>query len=252
MIMDLLVEKLLGFALVLTRLSAFFLILPVFGWKAIPVRVRVSLTVLLAVFFAAVRPFSAGTEQITSLQAGLMIMAESVYGLALGLSAALLFAVVQFAGRIIERQMGMAMAEVLDPMTGDRSQPLGSLLEMIFILLFLAANGHHLFLMIISRSYEIFPVGTIPSLQILTEGVIEAGSTMFTAALRLAAPILAAFLVLLVVLAVLARVVPEMNILFISFPLRIGLGLMMTAMFIPFVNSYITELAQWMGRILPV
>jgi flagellar biosynthetic protein FliR len=64
----------------------------------------------------------------------LLIINEGTYGLALGLTAAVLFASVRFAGRIIERQMGLAMAEVLDPLTGERSQPLGSLLEMMFIL----------------------------------------------------------------------------------------------------------------------
>jgi flagellar biosynthesis protein FliR len=49
--MELIIEKLLGFVMVLTRISAFVLILPVFGWKSIPVRIKVALTVLLAIFF---------------------------------------------------------------------------------------------------------------------------------------------------------------------------------------------------------
>jgi flagellar biosynthetic protein FliR len=126
------------------------------------------------------------------------------------------------------------------------------LLEMIFIILFLSANGHHLFLLVISRSYDTFPAGSIPTLPVLADGVIKAGSTMFTASLRLAAPMLAAFLVLLVVLAVLARTIPEMNILFLSFPLRIGLGLLMVAIFVPFLNGFVTEFADWMSKLLPL
>jgi len=123
---------------------------------------------------------------------------------------------------------------------------------MIFVILFLSANGHHLLLLIIARSYETFPAGQIPTLSTLVDGVVEAGSTMFVAGLRLAAPILAAFLLLMVVLAILARAVPEMNILFISFPLRVGLGLFMAAAFLPFINGFISEFAEWMGKLLPL
>jgi flagellar biosynthetic protein FliR len=63
---------------------------------------------------------------------------------------------------------------------------------------------------------------------------------------------LAAFLLLMVVLAVLARIVPEMNILFVSFPLRIGLGLLMVAIFMPFINNFVAEFADWMDKLLPL
>lgn len=245
-------ETLLGFSLVLTRISAFFLILPVFGWQTIPVRVKVAATVVLSVFFAAVVPLGIDAAEVSSLKALLLLASEATYGLALGLIVVSLFSVVKLSGQIIERQMGLTMAEILDPLTGEGSQPLSGLLEMIFILLFLSANGHHLFLLILSKSYAAFPPGTIPTIQILTEGVLTAGSTMLMAGLRLAAPMLAAFMVLMVALALLARLVPEMNILFISMPVRIGLGLIMAAMFLPFVNGYVAEMADWMAKLLPI
>lgn len=250
--MELMIEKLLGFVLVLTRISAFFLILPVFGWKAIPVSVKVAMTLLIAIFFSMIMPSVVKAGQIRTVEAVLLIANEATYGLALGLIVTILFSVIKLGGRIIERQMGLAMAQVLDPLTGERTQPLSSLLEMIFIILFLSANGHHLFLLIISRSYEAFPAGSIPTIQVLAEGVIKAGSTMFVASLRLAAPMLAAFLLLMVALAVLARIVPEMNILFISLPLRVGLGLMMAVIFLPFINEFVAEFADWMGKLLPL
>ena len=245
-------EKLLAFAMVLTRISAFFLVLPVFGWKSIPVRIKVALIVLLAVFFSVVTPLATEPEGVSVLEAILLIANEATYGLALGLIVTFVFTAVKFSGRIIERQMGLAMAQILDPMTGERTQPLSSLLEMIFIILFLSANGHHLLLLIISRSYETFPVGSVPTIPVLAGGVIKAGSAMFLLGLRLAAPMLAAFLLLMVVLAVLARMIPEMNILFISLPLRVGLGLLMAAIFLPFLNGFVAEFADWMGKLLPL
>jgi len=250
--MEIMPEKLLGFALVLTRISAFFIILPVFGWKSIPIRIKVAVTVLTSFFFLMITPLSIDATKVTAVQVVLLIANEATYGLALGLIVTVIFTAVRFSGRIIERQMGLAMAQILDPLTGERAQPLGSLLEMIFVILFLAANGHHSFLLIISRSYDTFPVGSIPTISVLTSGVTGASSAMLLLGLRLAAPILAAFLLLMVVLAVLARIVPEMNILFISLPLRVGLGLLMVTIFLPFIDGFVAEFADWMGKLLPL
>ena len=249
--MDIVTEKLICFAMVLTRISAFFLVLPVFGWRSIPIRVKVAMTVLMAFFFMMTQPAVKGGP-VSTLEAILLMANEATYGLALGLVGATLFSVVRFAGRIIERQMGMAIANIVDPLTGDRTQPLASLLEMIFIVLFLSANGHHLFLLVISRSYERFPVGSMPTIPVLAAGLTQAGSTMLFAGLRLAAPMLAAFLVLIVILGVLARMVPEMNILFLSLPLRVGLGLLMVGIFLPFISGFVGEFADWMGKLLPL
>jgi flagellar biosynthetic protein FliR len=83
-------------------------------------------------------------------------------------------------------------------------------------------------------------------------GIVQAGSILLIAGLRLAAPMLAAFLLLMVVLGVIARIAPETEILFISLPLQVGLGLMLAAMFIPFVNGFVAEFADWMGKLLPL
>jgi flagellar biosynthetic protein FliR len=250
--MDLIFEKLLAFVLVLTRISAFFLVAPVFSWNAIPARVKVAIILMISIFFSMLIPFAINTKQVSILQAILLIANESLYGLFLGLTVAILFSAVKLGGGIIDRQMGLAMANILDPMTAESTQPLGALLEMIFIILFLSANGHHLLLSIISRSYEAFPAGSIPTIPIMVEGIIKSSSALLIAGLRLAAPMLAALLMLMVVLAVLARITPEMNILFISLPLSVGLGLLMAAIFLPLVNGFVAEFADWMGKLLPL
>ncbi len=244
--------KMLAFTLVLTRVSAFLLVAPVFSWKIIPVRIKIALTLIMSVFLAMTMPSGVSNEKISAIEITILICNEATYGFAIALVAVLIFSVIKLSGRIIERQMGLAMAQTLDPLTGESGQPLGMLLEMIFILLFLSANGHHMLLMIISKSYESFPSGTIPEISQLLETVVKTGQTMLIICLRLAGPILAAFLALLVILAVLARMLPDMNILFISMPLRVGMGLMMTGMMFPFINQFIGEFAKWMGKLLPL
>jgi flagellar biosynthetic protein FliR len=187
-----------------------------------------------------------------TVQAVLLLSCEATYGLALGAIANVLFATVKLAGRIIEDQMGLTMAEMLDPLSEEQGQPLASLLEMIFVIAFLAVNGHHLLLKIIHRSYELFPPGKIPSIATLTSNMLDATSMLLVAGLQLAAPILAALLILLVALAILARIVPEMDIFFISFPLRILLGLAMLIIFVPFINDFVGEMAKMMAKVLPL
>lgn len=246
------VEWLVVFALVVTRVSAFVLILPVFGWPAIPVLLRVASVVMLSVFYTAYSPVAIVAGQVSGATLVWLMVNEATYGLALGVVAYVVFSIVRCAGVIIEEQMGFNMAEIFDPLTGESSQPVSSLLEMVFILLILATNGHHLFLQVVARSYEAFPVGTVPHTEVLTLAVVKATSVMLVASLRLAAPLFGAFFVLVVVLAIMARIVPEMNILYVSMPVRIALGLAMTIAFLPLIQDFLSEYARWMGQLLPL
>ncbi len=250
--MDVLTEKLLCFAMVLTRISAFFLVVPVFGWETIPMTIKVAATVLLSIFFYLTNPPAVAVQHSSALQVMLLLGCEATYGLALGAIASILFSAVKVSGRIVEDQMGLSMAEILDPLTREQSRPLATLLEMIFVIAFLAANGHHLLIKVIQRSYELFPPGKIPTMAALAGNMLEATSMMLIAGLQLAAPILTAMLVLLAALAILARTVPEMDIFFISFPLRIVLGLVMMAVFVPFIDGFVGEMAELMAKMLPL
>jgi len=250
--MELLEPNLLCFMLVLTRVGAFFFSAPIFSWQSIPTTIKLTLTIFVSAFFAsvAVNPVLPGSY--TALEAGLMIGGEAIYGLALGLVASYIFGAVRIGAQICEQEMGLSMANILDPMTEESGEPLGILMEMIFILLFLAADGHHVFLMTLSRSYETFPAGSIPAIDKLTASIAAAGSTMLILGLRMSAPILAAFLLMMVVLAFLARVAPETNILFLSLPLKVGMGLVMVGIFFPFIGSFVTEFTQWLNKLIPL
>jgi len=250
--MDLLTPKILGFVLVLTRIGAFFATAPVFSFKAVPARIKLALTVFVSVFFAGIVAGPVSGRIPGGVAIGLMTAAEAVYGLCLGYVAAYIFAAVKISARVCERQMGLAMANVLDPLGDDGGQPLSVLMEMIFVLLFLSANGHHVFLITIAKSYETFPIGTVPAIDKLLESIVISGSTMLLLALKMSAPILAAFLLMMVILAIMARIAPETNILFLSLPLKVGLGMLMVSIFLPFMNSFVGEFAEWLDRFIVI
>jgi len=225
-------------------------VLPVFGSRALPMRVRAGIAFLVTAFFAVILPPTVGAEAARWPVAVVLLLREIVCGLALGLAISFVFSAVKQAGTIAGRQMGFALAEIVDPASGQRSDPIGVFFETIFILFFLVAGGHHLLLLAIRRSYDLFPVGAAPGAGAMAEGLVRAGSTMLLFALKLVAPLLAGTLVLSVVLAVLARAVPEMNVLLISLPLRVGLGLLLAAAIMPLMGAFTDELAGWMNRLL--
>lgn len=247
--MDPWIRVFLPFALLLGRISAFLGVLPIFSWTSVPRRVRAALALLLTAFLAGITPRPA-LGPVAAATAGVMLVQEILCGLAMGLAARLVYSAVQQAGRYIGREMGLAMAEIVDPTTGERDQPIGTFFDLVFALFFLTTGLHHLLIRAIVQSYSAFPAGSVPSVGALTQGVVEAGSAMLLFALKLAAPIMAAFLILSVVLGILARVLPEMDILMTSFPLRIALGLFMAAAVMPVLDSFAFDLATWMNRLL--
>jgi len=248
--MDEWIAILLPFALLLARVSGFLAVAPVFGANSIPVRMRVALLLAMTIFFAYAippQPAAAGTHWMVAM---ILIITESLCGLTLGFAARLVYLGVQQGGLIAGRQMGLMMARVIDPTTGERNQPVGVLFQLSFLLLFVIAGGHHLLLRVLARSYVAFPVGATPDVGAVTEGIVSAGSAMLLLGLRLAGPVLAAFMILGVLLAVLARVLPEMNLLVASLPLRVGLGLLMAAAILPLLDSFTFEVADWIKRFL--
>jgi flagellar biosynthesis protein FliR len=246
--MDGWIAILLPFVLLTARLGGFILVSPIFGWRAIPLVVRTGLIMLLTVFFGATMTPTIDASSVHWLRATVLLFQEVTVGLGLGLAARLVYTAVQQGGMIASQQMGFSDAGVIDPVSGSRSRPIATFFEMIFALLFLSAGGHHLLLQIVASSFKGFPVGGTPNISLLTHGIVVSGSAMLLFALKLAAPILAAFLILAVMLCILARVLPEMNILMASFPLRVGAGIFMAGAIMPSFHAFTGELAKWMQR----
>jgi flagellar biosynthetic protein FliR len=242
----------LGFFMVLVRTSAFFLVGPILGARVVPMQFRLAIVLILSAYFAWMSPGRFNHLTVSMVEVVLLLSMEAVYGLAFGLVVVLMFSVVKIAGRVVEHQMGFVMAKTYDPLSGEDAQPLSLFLEMVFMLLFLSANGHHLLVMIMQKSFEAFPVGMPPDMSLLTESVVGAGSSMLMAGLRLSAPVLCAFFLLMATLAIFARIMPDMDILFLSMPLRAALGLLFSSMAMPFVLEYVTEFSDWMGKLLPI
>jgi len=250
---DPLLQLILPYVLLLARVSAFLIVLPIFGWRSLPTVVRAGLALTMTVFFAMAgvgRVELGALSSAGALEMGLLIVREITCGLALGLAVQFVFLAVQQAASIMAMQMGSADAGIIDPTMGGQSAAITMLMEMSFVLLFLAAGGHQILIQILQRSLVVFPLGGPVNFGALAEALVRAGSTMMLLSLKLAGPVLAGFLLLSMVLGVLARILPEMNVLTLSFPLRVGLGMLLASATLPCLERFGAELGGWLNKFL--
>ena len=238
----------LPFLLLMGRVAAFISVAPIFGWRSLPTISRAGIALLLTVFFAMISPPGPDLSHVGLLMGGILLAHEILTGLALGLAIDLVYSAAKQAGALISVQMGLSEADIYDPISGEGAEAMSLLFDMSFALLFLAGGGHHLLLRSVMHSYDVFPMAQGPSLAVMADAMVGAGSTMLLFALKLAAPVVAAFVVLSTVLAILARVLPEMNILFTSLPLRVGMGLLLAAAILPTLDEFAVDLADWISR----
>ena len=230
--------------LIFARVSAFFAVMPAFSWTMIPMRVRLSMAFVVSVFFAYIIPPG---ELITSnwVDASFMMAGEIITGLGIGLATRFIFSALQQGIVIGTQQMGFMDAGIIDPSSRDRMRPVSMIFTLMFVVVFFSIEGHHLLLRLVRNSFASFPLGTTPEAGSLAKGLIEAGSMMMVMALKLAAPLLAGFLILGVVLGIAARVMPEINILMASLPFRIYIGLTLSVMMIDTLEQFAATVYQW-------
>lgn len=218
-------EEFKSLVLILIRISIVLFLLPIFGGRMLPNPVKAGLALMITiVLFPVIRPdpklFPEGLLGVVNL-----ILAELVLGLIIGLTIRLFFAAIQLAGQLIGFQMGFAIANVLDPESGAQGSILAQMGYWIAILIFLLLDGHHVLLRTLADSFSIIEVGSLGFSKGLFHKMLEASGDMFAVAIKVGAPAIAALLLTSAAFGIIAKVVPQMNILIVAFPLKIVVGL---------------------------
>lgn len=223
------------FLLIFCRISAFFVIVPVFSSRSVPVQFKVGLS-----FFVALVVFSSGGTGITvpqDLTYILLIIREVLIGLLLGFIGYLIFMTIQTAGSLIDIQIGFAIANVIDPVTGSSAPIIGNFKYMIALTMFIIMNGHHYLLNAIVYSYNWVPLNNDLLIKMidgsLSEFLIRSFSQSFMLAFQMAAPLVTALFLTDVGLAFLARTAPQYNVFVIGVPLKIIIGLVLFLLLMP-------------------
>ena len=223
---------------VFMRISAFLLVLPFFTMANFPVTLRVALGALAALLLAPLLPpFAANRLDFFSLL-GTMFQEVSV-GLLLGFLSRLIFLTVELAGGIIGTEMGLNMAAVLDPVSGQSEQVPSTILSYLAALVMLTLNLHHWMLLGFERTYSVLPVGAAHLNAALFEVLVTRTSEVFLVALQISAPVMAVSFVVTVVFALLGRAVPQMNVFGESFGFRIVVGLVVFGFTLQIAAQYV-------------
>ncbi|MFQ5518844.1 MAG: flagellar biosynthetic protein FliR [Mariprofundus sp.] len=218
--------------LILLRVSALIILLPVLGHQLVPQQVKVGLIVLLSLLIFPLVQDQVPFIPIEPIAFAAIAMQEILIAAALALFAQLVFSAAQFAGQIMSFQMGMTVANVFDPATNSQQSVLSQLAVTLAMLLWLSAGAHHIFLHALMDSFILFPIDQQWHLPALLE-LTDAASRMFVLSLKLAAPIMLLLFFVYIALGLLSRAVPQIQVFFVSFPLTVGLGLMTFALGVP-------------------
>lgn len=242
------VEQFQTFLVVTSRVAGFIGAIPVISSAQAPGRVKTAIVVAISLAVFPVMSEAVPNFSFSPLPFMLLIISELLLGLLLGLVARLIFTAVEFGATVIGYQMGFAAAEVFDPQN-QRQVALISQFQNIFaILIFLAINGHHLFLQTAIRSYELLPPGQLDLSGQAVPYLMELASHMFTIGVQFSAPVLAVLLLSGLILGVLARVFPQLNVFLLSFPINIGAAFIVISLTLSMVSVLIRREFDILGE----
>jgi flagellar biosynthetic protein FliR len=240
-----------AFVLAFARIGAMVMLLPGLGEQNIPVRVKLSIALLLTLI---ILPLHRAAYQVDlQSMAGLMVLMvhEIVIGIVLGATARVTLSALQVAGSVIAQQMGLGFVQSVDPTQGQQGVLIGNFLTMLGVTLLFATDSHHLVIAALNDSYQVFAPG-----EIMPSGDVAALATRaFTAAFRiglqLSAPFLVFGLVFNIGLGVLARLMPQMQVYFVGVPLSIFagfliFGIVIVAMMGTFLDYFIGVMHEMM------
>jgi flagellar biosynthetic protein FliR len=236
-------EQVIGFFLVLGRVSPLFLLAPLFSSRLLPARARGIVAVALAIGIAPIAGSDLPVPADLWEMAGLMLK-EMLVGMAFAFALGALFAALQVAGNLLDTMIGFAFGALVDPMTGTNGGVLNQLYALVGVVIFVVINGDAWVVQGLARSYEAVPLGEAPAIGSLVEGAQVAFSGIFGAAIQVGAPVLLAVVLTDVAFGLVSRVVPQLNVFAVGFPAKVTVGLVLVGASLPFVAGWLGDELQ--------
>lgn len=226
--------------LIFVRVSVMLFVFPVFSAPQIPLMVRIGLAGIISFILYRAMPMSAPLPDMGALVAA--VVSQIVVGLIVGFVAYLVFMGIQFAGEILDIQIGFAVANIISPQTQQQVTVLGELELTLATLVFLISNSHLLMLQGIGGSFHLLPLPYVNLDPSVAGNVVVFLEQAFLVVFQIAAPAAVALFVVNVALGLMARVAPQMNVFVVGFPLQIGVGLLMLAVSVPLLAAVAPQL----------
>ncbi|NUN69062.1 MAG: flagellar type III secretion system protein FliR [Bacteroidetes bacterium] len=228
-------EQFALFLMLLLRGTSMFVAAPMFGNLSIPGPVKIGLGVFLAFVLFPIVSVGAPLTDRSLGELFLIALREVLTGLSIGLAMQVLFSGIRFAGDMISFDMGFSMSTIFDAENGTQFPVISELLYWFLLMIFLSVNGHHFMLEAVYMSYGAVPIGTFSIGDAAMESVISLTATMFVIAVKIAAPLLVSLFLANISLGILNKVMPQMNIFAVMFPLKIGIGFIVLSATVPVI-----------------
>ncbi|AKL95465.1 flagellar biosynthetic protein FliR [Clostridium aceticum] len=242
-IYDLLLLNIDLLILILIRVTGIFVIAPVFGRNNLPMMMKIGISLLIAFILLPILATTSSLHHNNFVELAISTANEFLIGVIIGFIGFLYFSTLYLAGTIIDTQMGFSMVNVLDPQTNTQIPIMGNYYNILFTLLFLLFDGHHYLIRALVYSYDMLPVGV--TFTVGEEGLYALTSIMtevFMLAFRFSAPVLAMIFLANVLLGILARTMPQMNVFIVGMPLKVMVGLLTVLITLQFVVPFSEKL----------
>ncbi len=244
------------FALVMVRFSGLFISAPILNSANFPAPGKAAFAAMLAFMVTPVIPAQAEPLPGEALAFGLLAVSELLIGLILGFVMNLIFAAVQVAGQVMDMLSGFAMVNVLNPAFEAQVPIFGFFLFILAALFLFVSGGHHVMIYGLWSTFDQIPLGGLVVRPDLLHDITALGRIMFVQGLLIAAPIGSAMLLTYASLGLLGRVVPQMHVIVVGFPLTIAFALLLMGFMVGFVlmmlDGMFDDMFRNMSRMIPM
>ena len=227
------------------RALALFSAMPVLGTRVVPNRVRIGLAALIVL---AAQPSLPAMPQVAldSALAFMLVVQQVLVGVALGFAVRLAFTAIEFAGELVGLQMGMNFAAFFDPLSASTATSTSRFFGTCISWLFIVMGGHLMIVAALVKSYTAFPVGNEPFAFLRQTQPQVWGAEIFATGLWIALPLITMLLLVNLVLGVISRVAPQINVFAIGFPITLGVGLLGILITLPALQAPFTMVLERM------
>ena len=233
--------QLLIWMVAMIRPGAAFLAAPMFGANAVPVQLRLVLALAIGIPSASMANVALPAAGLVSVPGFFMIVAEVMAGLAMGFVIQIAFAAALVAGEAISNAMGLGFASMADPASGQSSPAVGQFLSMLTMFLFLAADGHLALIATIAESYRTLPPGGAWLSFSAIGNIVAFGSLAFSAGLSIALPVGFALVLVQLIMAMIARSAPTLNLFAVGMPAALLAGILLLGVSMPVMADMLSN-----------
>jgi len=234
-------DHLLIWFVAMIRPGAAFLAAPVFGSAAVPLQVRLILSLAVGIPAATAVTVAIPPGGLVNVAGLLLVIGEVVLGLALGFALQIGFAAAMVAGEVISNAMGLGFASMQDPTSGHSSTAIGQFLNMLATAIFLATGGYLALIELVVGSFHTMPPGASWLTADALGGFVRFGGLMFAAGLCVALPVALALILVQIVMANITRSAPSLNLFAVGIPATVLAGVLLLGVATPTMSGAIDD-----------